>query len=64
MIWKIFTFHVLRLDDNVISLLLYGNDKFNDTKNKIILVSNIRFIENSFCLMTNVNDNLPPSLPR
>lgn len=47
MIWKIFTFHVLRLGDNVISLLLYGNDKFNDTKNKKILVSNIRFIENS-----------------
>ena len=47
MIWKIFTFHVLRLGDNVISLILYGNDKFNNTKNKKILVSNIRFIENS-----------------
>ena len=32
-------------DNNLISLLLYGNERFNDTKNKKMLMSTIRFIK-------------------
>ena len=31
----------------IISLFLYGNDKFDDTKNRKILMSSIRFINSS-----------------
>ena len=31
-------------DNNLISLLLYGDDKFDDTKSRKILMSTIRFI--------------------
>ena len=32
-------------DDNLISLLLYGNYKFDDTKNRNILIVTTRFIK-------------------
>ena len=32
-------------DNNLISLLLYGNERFSDTKNKKMLMSAIRFIK-------------------
>ena len=32
-------------DNNLISLLLYGNERFSDTKNKKMLMSTIRFIK-------------------
>ena len=32
-------------DNNLISLLLYGNERFNDTKNEKMLMSTIRFIK-------------------
>ena len=34
-------------DNNQISLFLYGDDKFNDTRIKEIVMSNIRFIKDS-----------------
>ena len=34
-------------DNNLISLLLYGDDKFDDTKNRKILMSAIRFVKDS-----------------
>ena len=34
-------------DNNLISLLLYSVDKFDDTKNRKMLLSTIRFIEDS-----------------
>ena len=34
-------------DNNLISLLLYGDDTFDETKNRKILMSTIRFIKNS-----------------
>ena len=34
-------------DNNQISLFLYGDDKFNDTRIKKIVMSNIRFIKDS-----------------
>ena len=34
-------------DKNLISLLLYGDDKFDDAKNRKILMSTIRFIKDS-----------------
>ena len=34
-------------DNNLISLLLYGDDKFDDTENRKIMMSTIRFIKDS-----------------
>ena len=34
-------------DNNQISLFLYGDDKFNDTRIKKIVMSNIRFVKDS-----------------
>ena len=34
-------------DNNLISLLLYGDDKFDGTKNRKILMSAIRFVKDS-----------------
>ena len=34
-------------DNNLISLLLYDDDKFDDTKDKTTLISTIRFIKDS-----------------
>ena len=34
-------------DNNQISFFLYGDDKFNDTRIKKIVMSNIRFIKDS-----------------
>ena len=34
-------------DNNPISFLLYGGDKFDNTKNRRILISAIRFIKDS-----------------
>ena len=34
-------------DNNLISLLLHGDDKFDDAKNQKILMSTIRFIKDS-----------------
>ena len=34
-------------DNNLIGLLLHGDDKFDDKKNKEILMSTIRFIKDS-----------------
>ena len=34
-------------DSNLISLLLYGDDKFDNTKNRKILMTTIRFIKDS-----------------
>ena len=43
-------------DNNRISLLLYDNDKFDDTKNRKVLMSTIKSIKN---LKSNFSDNLP-----
>ena len=43
MICKIFPFSILRLVKNPKSLVLYGNDTFDDTKNQSILISTIKF---------------------
>ena len=32
-------------DNSLISLLLYGDDKFDDTKNRKIFMSTIRFVK-------------------
>ena len=34
-------------DNNLISLLLYGDGKFDDTENRKIIMSTIRFIKDS-----------------
>ena len=34
-------------DNNLISLLVHGDDKFDDTKNQKILMSTLRFIKDS-----------------
>ena len=46
--------------NNLISLLSYGNDKF-DTKNRKILMSTIRFIDFHIGLMGNFGNNLTAS---
>ena len=50
-------------DNNLISLLLYGNDKRDDTKNRKILMSTIRFIEDSQRFNEQFFYNLPASYP-
>ena len=49
MAWKIFSFPFLRLvsDKNLTSLLVYGVGKFDDTKNRKILMQTIKFIKDS-----------------
>ena len=46
MTWKIFPFFST-VSDNIISLYLHGNGRFDDTKNRKILMSTIRFIQDS-----------------
>ena len=46
-------------DNNRISLLLYGNDEFDDTKNRIVLMSTIRLIKIHRGLKSNFSENLP-----
>ena len=50
-------------DNNLISLLLYGNDKLDDRKNRKILMSTIRFIEDSHRFDEQFFYNLPASYP-
>ena len=33
------------VDNNQISMFLYGNDKFDNTKNQKLLISTIRFVK-------------------
>ena len=47
------------IDNNLISLFLYGDGKFDGIKNQKILMSTIRFIKDSRSLMRNPSDNLP-----
>ena len=46
MTWKIFPLSTVS-DNNLINLVLYGDDKFDDTKNGKRLMSTIRFSEDS-----------------
>ena len=45
--------------DNQISLLLYGNDRFDDTKNQKILMPLIKFSKDSQSYDGQLSDNLP-----
>ena len=56
--WKIFQFF---FNDNLILLLLYGDNKFDDTKNRQMLMLAIRFIKDSQRFDNNFGDNLPVS---
>ena len=50
-------------DNNLISLPLYGNDKLDDRRNRKILMSTIRFIEDSQRFNEQFFYNLPASYP-
>ena len=44
---NISNFFYMFSDNNLISLLVHGDDKFDDTKNQKILMSTLRFIKDS-----------------
>lgn len=44
---NISNFFYMVSDNNLISLLVHGDDKFDDTKNQKILMSTLRFIKDS-----------------
>ena len=44
---NISNFFYMVSDNNLISLLVHGDDKFDDTKNRKILMSTLRFIKDS-----------------
>lgn len=44
---NISNFFYMVSDNNLISLLVHGDDKFDDTRNQKILMSTLRFIKDS-----------------